>query len=167
LKSSKPRFVADTMMGELARWLRIMGYDVVYSRYFSDKDLLRIASETDRIILTRDKRLHRRATKMGVKSVYVESVEGPAYRLAEVSAKAGIELEADPSKSRCPECNSELVSTSRESVAGRVPPVAGKTYHVFYLCPRCGRVYWEGSHWKNIRRIIGEARNLRNKLIGK
>lgn len=164
---ARRKFVADTMMGELARWLRILGYDVLYSRYFTDDEILRLASTTNRVILTRDRRLHRKALRMGLKSVYIESVESTAHRLAEVSVKAGIEINADPSKSRCPECNGELLPADRSKVSGKVPPAAKRAYESFYVCSKCGKVYWEGSHWRNIRRVVGEAKTLRERMLSR
>ncbi|MEB3844552.1 MAG: Mut7-C RNAse domain-containing protein [Desulfurococcales archaeon] len=160
----KCRFVADTMLGELARWLRILGYDTLYSRVYSDNQLLNIASRTGRILLTRDKGLYYRARKKGVRTVYIEfdSIE---WRLAELRAKLGLKLEADPSKSRCPECNAPLVKVEDKwKVKDRVPPGAWEAYDVFYLCPRCGRVYWEGGHWRNIRRIVEESERLAGEI---
>ncbi|MCE4613222.1 MAG: Mut7-C RNAse domain-containing protein [Desulfurococcales archaeon] len=164
---TRQRFVADTMMGEVARWLRLLGYDVVYSRHFTDDEILRLASSTGRIIITRDKRLHRKAVKMGLRSVYVEAVESAAHRLAEISVKSGIEIAADPSKSRCPECNGELFKSDKERVLNKIPPGARNAYDTFYVCSRCGKVYWEGSHWKNIRRIVREARTIRDKMLAR
>ncbi len=160
LEDAEQRFVADTMLGEVARWLRIMGYDVLYSRNYTDKQLLGIASKTGRVLLTRDRGLYNRARKRGAKAVYVSTV-GIVNRLAEIAYKTGILLKAEPSRSRCPECNSPLVVVrDKEKLRGRVPPGALNTYDVFYVCPRCGRVYWEGGHWRNIRRVLDEARKL-------
>lgn len=156
----KTAMIADAMLGEVARWLRILGYDVLYSRNYSDYQILSIARKTGRVILTRDWGLHVRARKQGLRSVYV-STDKIAERLAELVLKLGIHLDPDPSRSRCPECNAELVVVrDKKLVKDRVPPGAYERYSTFYLCPRCGRVYWEGGHWRNIRKIAEEARRL-------
>ena len=158
------RFIADAMLGSLARWLRIMGYDVLYSRSYTDGQILSIAEKTGRIILTRDRGLYSRARRRGVPAVYV-STDTIEERLAELIVKAGLRLRLDPSRSRCPECNAPLVVVrDKEKVRDRVPPGALKTYDVFYVCPRCGRVYWEGGHWRNIRRIAREAEELAERI---
>ncbi len=158
------RFIADAMLGSLARWLRIMGYDVLYSRSYTDGQILSIAERTGRIILTRDRGLYSRARRRGLKAVYV-STDRIEERLAELILKAGLRMRLDPSKSRCPECNAPLIAVrDKEKVRDRVPPGALKTYDVFYVCPRCGRVYWEGGHWNNIRRIAREAEELAEKI---
>ncbi|MDM7275161.1 MAG: Mut7-C RNAse domain-containing protein [Thermoprotei archaeon] len=157
---SEYKFIVDTMLGDLARWLRILGYDTVYSRIYSDREVLELAFLGGRVLITRDGGLHRKAVKMGVKSVLVEStiIE---ERLAEASVKLGIDLIVNPEKSRCPECNGVLERVEDKSlVKDRVPPNALNSYDVFYLCVKCGKAYWEGSHWRNIRKVIDEARRL-------
>ncbi|MCX8195482.1 MAG: Mut7-C RNAse domain-containing protein [Acidilobaceae archaeon] len=154
------KFIADTMLGDLARWLRIMGYDVAYSKGYEDEQILEAASLGDRIIITRDRRLYAKAKKASLKAILVEST-GTAEKIAEVVVKAGLEVRADPSVSRCPECNKELSRVEdKEAVKDKVPPLALKTYKVFYVCSICGSVYWEGSHWNNIRRTVELARRL-------
>ena len=158
------RFILDTMLGELARWLRILGYDTLYSRVYSDKQIINIAEKTGRIIVTRDRGLYKWALKRGLKAVYVrfDDIRG---RLAELIATLGLNPIADPARSRCPECNAPLtIVLDKERVRDRVPPGAYEAYDVFYLCPRCGRVYWEGGHWRNIRRVLEEARRLAEEM---
>ena len=155
-----PRFVLDTMLGELARWLRIMGYDTLYSRTYTDNQILQVAERTGRIVVTRDWGLYVRARKRGLRAVYIAG-DRVVERLAELKLQTGIELRLDPGLSRCPECNAKLVVVrDKEQVRGRVPPRSFEMYDTFYVCPRCGRVYWEGSHWRNMRRIIREAEEL-------
>lgn len=161
----RPRtFVVDSMLGDVARWLRLLGYDTLYSRTMRDWRLLATAEETGRILVTRDWGLYWRARKKGVRAVYVESDSTPE-RLAELAVKAGVKLEPDPSRSRCPECNGILEEVrDKERLKGRVPPRALEAYEVFYVCTTCGRVYWEGSHWRNIRRVAEEAKTLADRI---
>ncbi len=159
-KRTQPKFIADTMLGEVARWLRILGYDTLYSKTYTDRQIVEIAGRSGRIILTRDKGLYIMAKKRGIRALYISSTN-ITDRLAEIVSALGITLIADPARSRCPECNSPLVEVrDKEKVKDRVPPKALELYDVFYICPRCGRVYWEGGHWKNIRRVIKEALEL-------
>jgi len=158
--AKEPSFIADTMLGEVARWLRILGYDVLYSKNYSDSQIIRIAEKTGRIILTRDLGLYNLARKKGLPAVYV-STDRVEERLAEVAWQAGIDLRLDPSRSRCPYCNAKLVEVrDKDIVRDRVPPGALRTYDVFYVCPRCGRVYWVGGHWKNMKRVVDEANRI-------
>ncbi|PMP59491.1 MAG: hypothetical protein C0172_01450 [Caldisphaera sp.] len=149
------------MLGKLTKWLRILGYDVLYSRDYSDNQIIDIAKKSRRTILTGDKGLYYKAKKLNLDVIFIDSLK-PAQILADLYVKKIIELDVNPEKSRCPECNGKLVKiTDKNVIKSRVPPAALKNHDVFYLCNSCGQIYWEGSHWKNIRRIISEAKLLR------
>jgi len=154
----RPSFIVDSMLGDLAKWLRIMGYDTLYSRHYKDWQLLKMASESSRVLVTRDSGLYWKARRRGIRAVYIAS-DNIAGKLAEMALKAGVELAAEPSRSRCPECNGRLKLVKDKSlVESRVPPASLGVHEEFYACTRCGKVYWEGAHWRNIRRILSEAR---------
>ncbi len=164
-RSAERKFIVDTMLGEIARWLRIMGYDTLYSKTYTDNQILSIAEKTGRIILTRDRGLYIRARKRGLRAYLVEG-DTKVERLADLIVKTRIKLVLDPDRSRCPECNAPLIKVRDKSqVKDRVPPRSYEAYDTFYVCPRCGRVYWEGGHWKNIRRIAEEAEKLAREII--
>jgi uncharacterized protein with PIN domain len=159
-----PRFIVDTMLGDLARWLRILGYDTYYSSRLDDWEIIRRAEREGRIIVTMDRGLYNRARRRGLRAVRITTF-GAAERLAELALHVPIRLEADPSRSRCPECGAPLrLVRDKEALRGRVPPAALEAYDTFYVCTRCGRVYWEGSHWCNIRRLLAEAREILDRL---
>ncbi len=154
------RFIVDAMLGTLAKWLRLLGYDTLYSKSYNDSQILSIAARSGRIIVTSDKGLNSRALKIGIKSVLIPEV-GVTEALARLADVGLIELSVDPSISRCPICNGVLREvTDKNLVRGRVPPGALSKYSKFYVCTRCGHVYWEGGHWTNIRRLVSEARML-------
>lgn len=155
----EPRFIVDTMLGNVARWLRILGYDTLYSRKYKDWEILRLAEKEDRIIITRDTGLHRKALNNGFKSIYL-SMDDMAERLAYIALIAGIKLYVDLERSRCPICNGELRKVSKEQVKDKVPPRVYRVYEDFWLCSRCGKVYWIGSHWIKIEEILSRARKL-------
>ncbi|MEM0340196.1 MAG: Mut7-C RNAse domain-containing protein [Acidilobaceae archaeon] len=156
-KNPKSRFIVDTMHGDLARWLRILGYDTVYSKSYTDRQLLELALLGDRILITKDKRLYAKAKKLGIRGVIIESTL-TVEKLAELASKIKLNLEVSPSKSRCPECNGVLERKDKGEVRSKVPPRVLEVYNEFYVCVRCGRVYWEGSHWKNIKNMIEEVK---------
>ncbi len=155
----KHRFLVDSMLGSLARWLRIGGYDAEYRRDADDDALLEEASRTGRVLLTRDRVLALRAKKRGVETILVEG-EGDVRQLGALAAALGLEL--DPSNSRCPKCNGSLTRVSRNQVRDRVPEASLEAFDVFWVCDSCGGVYWRGSHWDQIASTIEEA----NKLFG-
>jgi uncharacterized protein with PIN domain len=109
-------------------------------------------------MVTSDKGLYRRAIKAGLRAVLLPE-SGVTESLARLASAGLVELRVDPSKSRCPLCNGVLKEvTDKNLVRGRVPPGALAKYSKFYVCTRCGHVYWEGGHWRNIRRIVEEAK---------
>lgn len=157
------KYITDAMLGSLTRWLRILGYDVIYSRDYSDGQIIKIASKTNRFIITKDRGLYYKAKRINLNAYLLKS-SSPTAMLAELHSEKIIELNLDPEKSRCPECNGKLVKiTDKNLIKNRVPPGALKTYSVFYVCKKCGQVYWEGGHWRNIRRIISDAKIHSNK----
>lgn len=162
-KEEKLKFIVDSMHGDLAKWLRILGYDTLYSRSYTDRQLLELALLGDRILVTKDRKLYAKARKLGVKAVVIESTI-TVEKLAELADRLDLELKVDPESSRCPECNGVLEKQSREMVRDKVPPGVREIYSVFYVCVKCGRVYWEGSHWRNIRSLVEEAKRLKRSL---
>lgn len=148
------KFLADHMLGKLAKYLRFMGYDTYYpSGDMSDEEIIEIAQREGRIILTRDKELAARAN-----GIYIESDD---YReqLRFLVEKFG--LSDDNLLTRCSVCNEPLVPVEKEKIRGRVPEYVYENHDEFYLCPKCNRVYWYGSHTerieKEIREILGGA----------
>jgi uncharacterized protein len=139
-KAFPPRLIVDAMLGRLARWLRLMGYDTVYWRTGSDAALAAQAQGEDRLIITRDREL---AGRRGVRALYVQA-ETLDAQIEEVRAALG----ADPeSLSRCAECNGELVEITHAEARPLVPTYVWHTQTFFKRCRACGRVYWRGTHW--------------------
>jgi uncharacterized protein with PIN domain len=135
------KFIADIMLGRLATWLRLLGYDTTYLPNVDDPELARIARTEDRILLTRDVELTRRR---GIHFVLIES-DQPDEQVHQVFRAR--KLTAREAFSRCAECNHRLESVSKESVRGSVPPYVFQTQERFRRCANCGRVYWRGTHW--------------------
>lgn len=151
------RFIADNMLGSLTRWLRILGYDTAYDSKAEDWMVLRRAELEGRIILTRDHGLHRRALKRGLRSIYFTETYIPDM-LAKLALLAGVELSVDFEYTRCPQDNAPLIKVGKNEVKNAVPERVLKLHEDFWRCPRCGKVYWVGTHWKTIETYLSEAR---------
>lgn len=147
------RFLADNMLGRLATWLRLLGYDTAYLPHTDDHELARAARAENRILLTRDVELTRRR---GIRSVLIES-EQIAEQLRQVFRE--LRLTAREAFSRCAECNVTLDAVSQAAVRGEVPPYVYQTQTRFRRCPRCGRVYWRGTHWARMVAQIEDTLN--------
>lgn len=147
------KLLADAMLGRLAKWLRILGYDTAFLAGKDDFAVMRLARAEDRLILTRDRTL---AGRRGVQTLLVEG-ELLEDQLRQVCATVG--PPSDPSLSRCPVCNQTLAQAPPERVAQRVPPYVQRTHRHFSFCAACDRVYWRGTHWQRMQALIKELRN--------
>ena len=137
------------MLGRLARWLRILGYDTAFDSGADDWALLRRARAEGRLLLTRDRQL---AARRGVAALLIESEE-----LAEQVQQVVATIGPSPAGAftRCSVCNGRLTLLGREEARDRVPSHVHRTQQEFRLCPECGRVYWRGSHWDRMKETLG------------
>ena len=135
------RFIADVMVGKLARWLRVLGIDVAYSNTCEDDEIIRIAEAEDRVILTRDRGLAARRTT--ARCLFIES-DHYKEQVRQVIDAFG--LRDFDRFSRCLECNTALQAVDKETVFEKVPPYVYLTQTRFAICPGCKRVYWRGTH---------------------
>lgn len=134
------RLLADCMLGRLAKWLRLLGYDTAYENDATDHELARRSRAEGRVLLTRDREL---ANRRGLRTLLIQS-QALEEQVQEVEEAFG--LPPDPALSRCSVCNVVVEQVSPAEVADRVPPYVLETQSEFRLCPGCGRVYWPGSH---------------------
>ena len=155
------KFVVDGMLGGLARWLRMLGYIAEYDSKADDNSLLRISESPEIVLLTRDEELYERALSKKIHSVLVLGATEES-RLGQLARTLGISLEIDMAQTRCPECGSELHEISKMEASGTVPAKSIELYDRFWKCTNveCGKTYWVGSHWKQIRHTLEEARKL-------
>lgn len=145
-----PRFVADAHLGGLARMLRMLGFDTLYDNHIHDDAIVALCEQDGRIVLTRDRELlKRRAVTHGC---YVHALK-PAAQLQEIVERLDLARSARPF-ALCLHCNVPLRPVDKASVVDRLPPRVQMHYDRFSLCDRCGRVYWEGSHWLHMRQIL-------------
>jgi len=153
------KFVADSMLGKLSRWLRMLGHDVEFADDVDDRMLLEVSKAEDRVLLTRDAELFRSATRQGLKPVFVEG-KNPAERLAIVLGEFNLKLEFNPDCSRCPACNTRIKSVSKNEILSEIPPSTATFYDRFWKCQKCGKIYWQGSHWKRITQTLENVKEI-------
>jgi len=149
----EPRFVADTHLGRLAAYLRMLGFDTLYLKSSTDAELARISKDEHRILLTRDRGLLKRAAV--THGCYVRQTE-PRLQLREVVERFDLAGAANPF-SRCLRCNGPLVEADRADLAGRLPPRVWELHDRFWTCRQCRRFYWEGSHHRRMRQLITQV----------
>jgi len=149
------RFLADRMLGSLTRYLRFMGYDTISANGLSTGDpkedtrLLDLACRDHRILLTRDHELSRRG---GAEAVLVS--EGDVLIQVRQLIDRGLVVWRLP-MSRCSLCNSLLRRAETEEIASAPYAPAKREGYTFFWCEQCGRLYWNGSHRKNLKDRMG------------
>ncbi len=144
------RFMADAMLGRLARWLRILGYDTAYERAIDDDELIQRAIGEDRWLLTRDGYLAQRKALRGRHTlIKSDEIDG---QLRQLHDELSIRLDLDDARSfRCADCNVILHAISLEDATLLVPHFVAQSYRGFLQCDGCGRVCWPGTHWESMR----------------
>ena len=157
-----PTFLADGMLGSLARKLRLYGYDVEYHPDMPDSELISRCVAEKRTLLTSDRELGRRATAKGLPCVLVTQRGDPAM-VVEVFRALGLAPPMDVSSSRCPLCGGELANLAANQAKGLVPAGVLRRQKRFYRCVSCQHVYWEGSHWFRLSRFDDQVK----KALGK
>jgi len=148
-------FIADCMLGKLARWLRALGFDVLYSSKTGDDELLNIARREGRNLLTRDTRLLERAK--AVPSLLITS-EKWDEQVIQVLTEFDLKNEVRPF-SRCLDCNRRLKPLTKDEARNLVAPFVLEHALAFALCPDCGRVFWTGTHFDDMHSKIDAILN--------
>jgi uncharacterized protein len=178
LKAPSVTFLADAMLGSIARKLRFFGFDTLYIAHAHDNEILKMGIEQDRVILTADKELFKRIVKVGARGVLVGGGPSELEDLAHIFTKSGIKsLDMNDIGSRCSVCNGLLEERTSDQVKNKnnknnnndnyddvlvVPDRVIACHNQFFQCTTCGKVYWEGGHLKRIRSL---ARSLDAKLV--
>ena len=144
-----PAFIADCHLGKLAKYLRLMGFDTLYFTQIDDNDLITLALEQNRIILTRDRGLSERKN---VPVLFLESKETRAQLQAVISH---FNLKKHPVPfSRCIVCNTPLQVVEKTKVLHRLPAKVKRYFSHFEYCPVCDRVYWHGDHYRRMKQFL-------------
>lgn len=144
------RFIADSHLGGLARFLRMLGFDTLYDNGYHDREIRGLAAREHRIVLTRDRDLLKCADV--THGCFLHSRK-PEEQLREVVQRLQLERETRPF-TLCLNCNAPLAEVSKETIIGRLPPKAAEFYDRFSQCSSCGGIFWEGSHWKRMRALL-------------
>jgi len=133
------------MLGTLAKWLRIFGFDTFYANAdISDDDLFGIAKKENRVLITRDKELIQKARRENLKTVEIKTVDLDE-QLTQVLSD--VDVDKNTVLSRCTICNGILEDIKKNDVKDRVPEKVFSNNDVFWFCPGCNKVYWKGSHY--------------------
>lgn len=143
----EPRFILDVHLGTLARRLRLLGFDSLYRNDYEDAEIVRIAAEERRIILTRDVGLLKHGA---VTHGYWVRATRPDAQTEEVLERFDLWRRIEPF-ARCTICNGPVAQVEKAHILHRLQPGTAAGYDVFYQCGHCGRIYWEGAHYDSLR----------------
>ncbi len=148
-----PRFLADAMLGRLARWLRVLGYDTAYDAMAPDPELVARANAEGRVLLTRDRHLLR---ELEPELALEIRGDAPLEQLREVVAALWLERPTELF-TRCLVCNNLLTDVPDAERDAVVPEQSRGLPGPVCRCPVCGRVYWPGSHARRMRLALARA----------
>lgn len=150
-----PIFFVDAMLGNIARKLRLLGYD---SQYFSDIDdekLIESAIKEKRIIISKDVELINKAKKLGIRSIH-STQKDEIEQFFEIIDYVNLKIQINGDTSRCPKCNSLTESVDKGIIKEKIPQGVFKSNDRFWRCKGCNKIYWEGTHIKNLQEFVGK-----------
>ncbi|MCK4902597.1 MAG: Mut7-C RNAse domain-containing protein [Thermoplasmatales archaeon] len=142
------KFLCDQMLGTLAKWLRIYGFDTFYaSRDMDDPEVLEISKKENRILISRDKNLIIAARRENLKTIEISTTDLDE----QISIVLG-NIKPDKTKilSRCIICNAKVEDIKKQNVEDKVPEKVFKNKEKFWLCKNCNKIYWQGSHYEKM-----------------
>ena len=149
----EPRFLLDCHLGRLSAHLRMLGFDCWYQNDYEDSKLAEIASQGERILLTRDRRLLMR--KVIVQGYCLRSLD-PLEQTEEVVQRFELKDKIQPFH-RCLRCNHPLETVDKDVILERLEPLTRKYFDEFHICPNCGQIYWKGSHYERMQKLIEQV----------
>jgi uncharacterized protein with PIN domain len=151
------KVLCDQMLGSLAKWLRLFGFDTFYANQdMKDEELLKIAKKEDRVIITRDKQLIARGRKEKLPVIEINTTDldeqiNLVLKNVVIDQKAIL--------SRCSVCNTILDEIKKSEVKDKVPRKVFENNEKFWFCSKCDKFYWMGSHYE---KILGKIEKIKS-----
>ncbi|HYQ72723.1 MAG TPA: Mut7-C RNAse domain-containing protein [Gammaproteobacteria bacterium] len=146
----QPKFILDSNLGRLARYLRLLGLDCLYRNDYRDAEVARIAGEQQRTVLTRDRALLQRKT---ITHGYFVRSQQPREQVREVLARFDLYRQVAPF-TRCTRCNGKLEAVDKQAISERLQPKTRRYYDDFRICGDCGQLFWQGSHHARMQQLV-------------
>lgn len=151
----EPKFILDVHLGKLARFLRLLGIDTYYRNDLDDKEIIKIAKEEKRTILTKDLGILK---QNAVTHGYFVRSRNPEEQLEEVVERFHLNKQMEVG-TRCIDCNTILEPVDKKEIANRIPSKVKKFYDEFFICKNCDKIYWKGSHYDSMQKIVDKIKN--------
>ena len=151
-----PRFLCDVHLGQLATYLRLLGFDAIYQNDWDDPELAEIAAREQRVLLTRDRRLLMRSAVVYGYCLHTRDPEQQLLAVLQRYDLFGLIAEG----SRCLRCNGQLVPVAKQEILDRLEPKTRRYYDDFYRCLACDQIYWRGSHYERMQAFVEGVRRV-------
>ena len=150
------KFLCDQMLGTLAKWLRILGFDTLYANSeIDDSEIIKVTKKEKRVLLTRDKTLIHIARRENIKTIEINTTD------INEQLKTVLEnIKPDKNKflSRCLLCNTPVKEIDKNKIKNKIPEKVFKNNEEFWYCPKCNKIYWKGSHYLNMIKKINKLK---------
>ena len=149
------------MLGNIAKKLRIMGFDTEFWLAASDDFLINKCMDEQKLLVTRDRGLYLKISKMGRNCLLLHDND-EVKDLVFILENCGIKyVEPVPNvNTRCTICNGILIQLNKTMVSNPIPEKVYKSISTIYRCSKCSKIYWDGTHVQNINLFIGNINNL-------
>jgi uncharacterized protein with PIN domain len=150
------KFILTHEVGKLAKWLRILSFDTVYQRKDDKRELVLRSLRENRIVVSRNASL---ARYTGIRFVHIKSdlLEG---QLKQLKDEIPLTLSEENMFTRCVLCNTILLAIKKEDTKDKVPEFVYRANETFVACPECKKIYWQGTHWGNVKKILEKISSL-------
>ena len=156
MKNDKPIFLVDAMLGKLAKKLRLLGYDTVYSSNKDDDEIIQIAKNEKRILITKDVQLAKKCTKKQVETIELVGLD-EIEQFLQINERVNLgKLFVKGSNSRCTLCNGVLEILEKKNVQNSLPEGVLDNTEEFWKCKDCNKIYWEGTHITNLQKFVAK-----------
>ena len=156
MNNEKPCFIVDAMLGKLAKKLRLLGFDSLYSSDNEDDEIIKKAKNENRIVITKDGPLSKKSIKQQIETIRITK-EDEIEQFIQINEKVDLgKCNVSGSTSRCPICNGKLENTEKKDVFEKVPSGVYEKMNDFWICEKCKKIYWEGTHIKNLQKFTAK-----------
>ena len=155
-KQNKDIFFVDAMLGNIAKKLRLLGYDSKYFLDIDDDQLINMAKKENRIIISKDQDLIKKSQRYGMEPILITK-NSEVEQFYEIISHADLRIsKIDGDTARCPKCNSQTESVDKKIIKEKVPQKVYENNERFWKCEDCSQIYWEGTHIKNLQKFVGK-----------
>ena len=159
MSQKKPIFLVDAMLGNLAKKLRVLGYDSTYFSSIEDEKLVIIAKNEKRTILSKDELLCKTAQNQNIPAILIRGND-ELEQIAQIHQSMKLEkFVIDTNNSRCIVCNGKLQPIEKYRIIDKIPEGILEREEKFWMCDGCKKIYWQGTHFEKLQEFADKLNN--------